>query len=210
MSVLSDRSIRRQITAGNLVISPFNNDLVQPASYDVTLGVQFLELDKPEGETKSPQRIIDPFINNEYYFKKMKISNYCPFIILRPGQFVLASTMEYFEIPNNLIARVEGKSSLGRLGLVVHQTAGFVDPGFKGNITLEIVNSLPYMIKLYPGMLIAQIAFEYLDNPADQPYGSKEKKSKYQNDSGPQISRYHLNPMPDAKTLLGLIDKTNN
>lgn len=191
MSVLCDRSIRRQLTAGNIVISPFHDDQVQPASYDVTLGEIFLV---PRHDV-----VVDPYLKYDDLFERVTINDGVP-ILMPKGSFLLGATREKFDIPNNLIARVEGKSSLGRLGIVVHQTAGFIDPGFTGNITLEIVSSMA-AVYLRPGMKIAQIAFQYLDNPADQPYGHSSRDSKYQNDSGPQESRYYMNVKPEYPVL---------
>jgi len=115
-----------------------------------------------------------------------------PFI-LHPGEFVLAVTLERVEIPAHLVGRLDGKSSLGRLGLIVHSTAGFVDPGFKGRLTLELTNLANLPIQLYPGMPVSQISFSYLSTPAEKPYGARGTKSKYQGQEGPEASRYYLN-----------------
>lgn len=115
-----------------------------------------------------------------------------PFI-LHPGEFMLAVTLEQVEVPTNLVGRLDGKSSLGRLGLIVHSTAGFVDPGFKGRLTLELMNLTNLPILLYPAMPISQISFSYLTSPAERPYGAKGSKSKYQGQEGPEPSKYYLN-----------------
>jgi dCTP deaminase len=193
MTILSDHSIKQQIKAGNLVIKPFDNTNVQPSSVDVRLSNVMVYQHELPWNT-----VIDPFEENENLFSIPVTHGPESWIILPPHTLALASTMEYFEIPNNLIARVEGKSSLGRLGLQVHLTAGFIDPGFKGNVTLELVNTLECHVKLYPGMLIAQIAFEYLDKPTMNSYGSTQTNSKYQNDRGPQTSRYYMNVKPES------------
>lgn len=194
MTVLSGHSILSQRKSGALVIDPFLPENIQPSSVDVRLSnVMRYQHALPKNT------VIDPFEENENLFSvPVEHDSKSGWIILPPHTLALASTMEYFEIPNSLIARVEGKSSLGRLGLQVHITAGFIDPGFKGNITLELFNSLECMIKLYPGMLIAQIAFQYLDNPTTKPYGIKTNNSKYQNDRGPHTSRYYLNTKPNS------------
>jgi dCTP deaminase len=191
MSILSDGSIKRQIAAGNITISPFHEDNLQAASYDVTLDNIVLI---PKKDVTA-----DPFVKDDSLFERVTLDDNKP-ILMPPGSFILASTVERFEISNNLIARVEGKSSLGRLGIVIHQTAGFIDPGFMGNITLEITNSSPFLVYLYPGMMIAQIAFQYLDSAAVRPYGHNGRNSKYQNDRGPQTSRYYMNVKPGSIT----------
>lgn len=188
MSVLSDRTIRRNILSGNLKITPFHDGQLQAASYDITLGTEFL--------IPGQERSIDPFERDDDAFERVTVTDHP--ILMPQHACLLASTQEFFEIPNNMIARVEGKSSLARLGLLIHQTAGFIDPGFKGHITLEISFVFPGHISLYPGMLIGQIAFQFLDTSALRPYGSESQNSKYQNQQGPQPSRYYLNTPPDS------------
>jgi dCTP deaminase len=183
--VLSDRTICEEVAAGRLVIDPFDPKAVQPASVDLRLGREFrvfrnyrlpyIDVKKPMTELTDLEVIEDDV----------------PFI-LHPGEFVLAVTLERVEIPDDLVGRLDGKSSLGRLGLIVHSTAGFVDPGFKGRLTLELTNVANLPITLYYGMPVSQISFSRLTTPADNPYGAT-KASKYQEQSGPEPSRYYLN-----------------
>lgn len=166
--ILSDLSIREEIQSGNLVIDPFPlNEAFQPASVDLRLN------DKDDFQPKLCKR---RYVGNDNGNKYKTL--------LYPGQFVLTSTLERVEIPNYLSARVEGKSSLGRKGLMVHVTAGFIDPGFKGNITLELKNLSSSIIFLKPGMYISQICFMRLDGKVLRPYGSEGLKSRYQNSVG--------------------------
>lgn len=162
------------------LINPFNKDQVQPASYDVLLDTQFRVF-------RSDLTHIDPF--SEKKLTKLVNAEIGPFI-LHPGELVLGATLEKITLPNYLAARVEGKSSLGRLGLVIHSTAGWIDPGFSGNITLEIFNCGPLPILLHPFMPIGQIAFMQMSNAAKKPYGHPDRDSKYQGDIGPTESRY--------------------
>ncbi|MDP9328115.1 MAG: dCTP deaminase [Actinomycetota bacterium] len=179
--ILSDRTIREQIDAGRIVIDPFDPACVQPSSVDLHVDAEF--------------RV---FRNNRYPFIDVKqkqdltelveVKPDEPFI-LHPGEFVLGSTLERVSIPDDLVARLEGKSSLGRLGLLIHSTAGYVDPGWDGFLTLELSNVANLPITLYPGMKIGQISFFQLTTAAETPYGSAG--NKYQNQQGPTASRFH-------------------
>jgi dCTP deaminase len=182
-SVLSDRTIRRLVDSGRLVVDPWDPEMVQPASVDLRLGDSFrvfhnhrvTAIDLREPPTNLTEEVVVP--EGE------------PFAI-HPGEFVLGRTLEYVEIPDDVVARIEGKSSLGRLGLIVHATAGFVDPGFRGTLTLEITNLTRVPIKLYAGLPIAQLSFMALDGPAERPYGSGELGSHYQGQVAATESRY--------------------
>lgn len=172
MPMLSDGTIRRMLRDKKLVIDPKPDDeRIQPASVDVLLDNEFI-LTNTHGIG-----FIDPQKGME---NGRKISGASE-LYLHPGEFILGSTFEWVEIPNDVICQVNGKSSLGRMGLLVHATAGFVDPGFKGRITLELSNVATLPILLRPGMKIAQLTFMYLDRPSERPYGHPDLKSKYQN-----------------------------
>ena len=184
-SVLSDRSIREEIAAGRLVIEPWEERFLQPASVDLRLGREF----RVFRNYRLP--VIDPKLEMANLTELETIDGDNPFI-LHPGEFVLAVTKERVEIPADLVGRLDGKSSLGRLGLIVHSTAGFVDPGFSGRLTLELTNIANLPIMLYNDMPISQISFVRLTTPADAPYGSGAG-NKYQGQTGPEPSRYYLN-----------------
>lgn len=184
--IFSDSGIRKAISDGRIRMDPFRDDLVQPASIDVTLGNRFVEF-RPGNETIDPLEGVPEEAYNRYEADVM---------MLWPQGFVLGSTVERLTLPSDIAARVEGKSSLARLGLLVHVTAGFIDPGFSGEITLEIANLSPRPVRLYAGMRIAQIGFFGMGAPAKAPYGSATTGSKYQHQSGPVTSRYELNPRP--------------
>jgi dCTP deaminase len=184
MSVLSDRDIRAAIEAGEVVIRPYDPIDLQPSSVDLHLDRRF--------------RV---FRNNRYAYIDVRkpqpdltelvtIENDEPFV-LHPGEFVLGQTLEWTELPVDLVARLEGKSSLGRLGLLIHSTAGYVDPGWKGNLTLELSNVANLPIALYYGMKIGQISFFKMSSPVDRPYGSPDLGSKYQGQSEPTASAFH-------------------
>jgi len=181
VSVLSDRDIRAAVEAGQVRIDPWDADCLQPSSVDLHLDREF--------------RV---FRNNRYPFidvrqaqpdltELVSITDEEPFI-LHPGEFVLGQTLEWVELPDDLVARLEGKSSLGRLGLLIHSTAGYVDPGWKGTLTLELSNVANLPIALYFGMKIGQISFFGMSSPVERPYGSKELGSKYQGQSTPTAS----------------------
>lgn len=183
---MSDRSIREEIDAGRLVIDPWDEGYLQPASVDLRLGREFRVFQN----YRLPN--IDPKQEMPHLTELTMADEVNPFM-LHPGEFVLAVTLERVEVPIHLVGRLDGKSSLGRLGLIVHSTAGFVDPGFKGRLTLELTNLTNLPIQLYPGMPISQISFSELSTPVDKPYGAKGSSSKYQGQEGPEASRYFLN-----------------
>ena len=184
--VLSDRSIRQEIEDGRIVIDPYDERLVQPSSVDVRVDRRFRVF------RNSRYPFIDVRKEMEELTEPVAIEGDEPFI-LHPGEFVLGQTLERVSLPDDLVARLEGKSSLGRLGLLIHSTAGFVDPGFSGNITLELSNVANLPITIYHGMPIGQISFMRMDQPVEHPYGSGEKASKYQGQGEPTPSRYYLN-----------------
>jgi dCTP deaminase len=184
--ILSDRTIREQIDGGRIVIDPYEADNVQPASVDLRLDRYFRVF------LNHTLAVIDVKQNLEELTRLVEITDDRSFI-LHPGEFVLGSTLERVALPDDLVARVEGKSSLGRLGLLIHSTAGFVDPGFDGHITLELSNVASLPITLYPGMKIGQISFMGMTTPAEVPYGSGKLGSKYQGQRGPTPSRYWEN-----------------
>jgi len=180
--ILSDRSIRDQIAAGRIVIEPYDDALVQPSSIDVRISHLFRVfrnhtagvIDVRRDMTGLTELVEIPTDGSEAF-------------MLHPGEFVLGST------PDDLVGRVEGKSSLGRLGLLIHSTAGFIDAGFDGHITLELANVASLPITLYPGMKIGQVSFMQMTTPAERPYGSGATGSKYQGQRGPTPSRYFEN-----------------
>lgn len=186
--ILSDGTIRRLLAEGSLIIEPLEPDQVQPASVDVRLGDTFLVFRNHTAE------VIDPFQRPSDLMQDVSVAPGQAFV-LHPGEFVLGTTLEVIGLPNDLVARVEGKSSLGRLGLLIHATAGFVDPGWaRGQITLELSNVATLPIKLWPGMKIGQLSFHRLDAPAERPYGHPELNSKYVGQVGPVASEYQRNP----------------
>lgn len=170
--LLSDRSIMEAIKEENLIF-PYNRDNLQPCSYDVTLDNVFKTISRDHG-TSYIDAVTKETIDCSYF--TMNNNNYT----LMPGEFVLGSTIETVKIPNGIAARFEGKSSLGRIGLSTHITAGFIDPGFRGNITLEIHNANAVPIMMHAGMKIGQLCFMTLDNEVERPYGSSELGSHYQ------------------------------
>lgn len=182
MSVLSDRSIKKALAAGRLGIEPLDEQAIQPASVDLRLDGVF----RVFRTTSRPY--VDVAQDVDDLTELVEISPEEPFVI-HPGSFCLGSTLETITIPNDIVARVDGKSSLGRLGLLVHATAGYVDPGWTGKLTLELSNQSQMPIALYYGMRIAQISFIELTTPVDRPYGSAELGSKYQGQTGPTPSR---------------------
>ena len=182
-SVLSDATIRRLVEEGRLAIDPWDDALVQPASVDVRLGDSFRVF---HNHRVTAIDLRDPPRN---LTEEVRIEGDVPFAI-HPGEFVLGRTLEAVQIPDDVVARIEGKSSIGRLGLIVHATAGFVDPGFRGTLTLEITNLTRVPIKLYAGLPIAQLSFMALDAPAERPYGSPELGSHYQGQVAATESRY--------------------
>jgi dCTP deaminase len=184
--ILSDRTIREQVEAGRIIIDPFEPSCVQPSSVDLHLDAYFRVF------RNHTMGHIDVKKNLEELTELLEADDDDPFI-LHPGEFVLGSTLERIALPNDLVARLEGKSSLGRLGLLIHSTAGFVDAGWDGQLTLELSNVANLPITLYPGMKIGQISFLQMTTEADVPYGSGALGSKYQNQVGPRPSRYWEN-----------------
>jgi dCTP deaminase len=184
--LLSDRDIRTQIEAGRIGLDPLNMELIQPSSMDVRLDRFFRLFDNH----KYP--FIDPREQQDDLTRFVEVEKDEAFI-LHPGEFVLGSTFEFVTLPNDIAARLEGKSSLGRLGLLTHSTAGFVDPGFQGHVTLELSNTATLPIKLWPGMKIGQLCFFQLSSESENPYGSSKYGSRYQGQRGPTASRSYLN-----------------
>ena len=187
--ILSDRTIREEIKAGRVVIDPFDDDMVQPSSVDVRLDRYFRVF------LNHTMPVIDLKKNLEELTRLVEIDAEDPdrTFILHPGEFVLGSTLERVALPDDTVGRIDGKSSLGRLGLLIHSTAGFIDPGFDGHITLELSNVASLPITLYPGMKIGQISFLRMTTAADVPYGATQLGSKYQGQRGPTPSRYWEN-----------------
>lgn len=182
--LLSDRDLRRLLGLWRIILEPYEPEMVQPASIDVRLDRFFRVFDNHRYDS------IDPSEDQSDLTRMVELTRGEPFV-LHPGEFVLASTYESLALPSDIAARLEGKSSLGRLGLVTHSTAGFIDPGFRGTITLELSNVATLPIKLWPGMKIGQLCFFQLSSPAEFPYGSRENGSKYQDQKGPTSSRSH-------------------
>ena len=183
--VLSDRSIRDEIEAGRIKIDPYDEAMVQPSSVDVRVDASF----RVFNNTRYPY--IDVRKPMEGLTELVEVEGDEPFI-LHPGEFVLGQTLEVVTLPDDLVARLEGKSSLGRLGLLIHSTAGFVDSGFHGNLTLELSNVANLPIVLTPGMAIGQISFLTMTTPVERPYGSPGLGSRYQGQSDTTPSRSHL------------------
>jgi len=192
--LLSDRDIRAEISSGHLGIDPFEPEMVQPSSVDVRLDSLFRVFDN----TKYTH--IDPALRQDELTSLVEPAPGEPFV-LHPGEFVLGSTLEVCTLPDDLAGRLEGKSSLGRLGLLTHSTAGFIDPGFSGHITFELSNVANLPITLWPGMKIGQLCLLRLTSAAENPYGSSAVGSKYQGQRGPTPSRAYLNfaTHPSAK-----------
>jgi dCTP deaminase len=183
--VLSDKSIRAQLEAGRIEIDPYDPELLQPSSVDVRVDRYFRVF------RNSRYPYIDVKAEQEDLTEMVEIDDE-PFI-LHPGEFVLGSTLERVRLPDDLVARLEGKSSLGRLGLLIHSTAGFIDPGWDGHVTLELSNVANLPITIYHGMKIGQLSFVQMTEAAEQPYGSDALGSKYQGQRGPTPSRYWQN-----------------
>src|SRR5438045_6958912 len=184
--VLSDRTIARLLEAERIVIEPYDESLLQPSSVDVRVDRFFRVFHNaryPFIDVREPQEDLTELV---------EIDDERPFI-LHPGEFVLGSTLERIVLPDDLVARLEGKSSLGRLGLLIHSTAGFIDPGWDGHVTLELSNVANLPITIYPGMKIGQISFMQMTEPARTPYGASEIGSKYKGQEGPTASRYFKN-----------------
>ena len=184
--LLSDRDIRAEITAGRVAVEPFAESMVQPSSVDVRLDRFFRVFENHK------YSVIDPSIEQSELTREVVVEPNEHFI-LHPGEFVLASTYEIITLPDDIAGRLEGKSSLGRLGLLTHSTAGFIDPGFSGHITLELSNVANLPVKLFPGMKIGKLCLIKLSSPAEHPYGSAVYASRYQGQRGPTASRSWIN-----------------
>ncbi|CAB4658507.1 unannotated protein [freshwater metagenome] len=184
--LISDRDIRAEIAAGRVKVEPFTEAMVQPSSVDVRLDRFFRVFENHKYE------VIDPSKEQSELTREVAVAPK-EFFILHPGEFVLASTYEVITLPDDIAGRLEGKSSLGRLGLLTHSTAGFIDPGFSGHITLELSNVANLPVKLFPGMKIGQLCLIKLSSPAEHPYGSAVYGSRYQGQRGPTPSKSHLN-----------------
>ena len=183
--ILSDRTIKAQIAAGRLVIEPFDAGRVQPSSVDLRLDRTFLVFRNTRRAYLDVKEPVDDLM------ERIALEDDEP-IVLHPAEFILGSTIETVTIPDDLVGRLEGRSSVGRLGVVIHSTAGYIDPGFSGQITLEIANLANIPIRLYPGMRIAQISFSQMTTAAETPYGQKRLGSKYQGQGSPTPSRLYL------------------
>ena len=184
--LLSDRDLKAEINNGRVNLEPYDPKMVQPSSIDVRLDRFFRTFENHK------YAHIDPAEDQPDLTRLVETPANEPFI-LHPGEFVLGSTYEVVSLPDDLAGRLEGKSSLGRLGLLTHSTAGFIDPGFSGHITLELSNVATLPIKLWPGMKIGQLCLFRLSSPAEHPYGSAIYGSKYQGQRGPTASKAHLN-----------------
>ena len=184
--VLSDRTIRRLLQEGRIGIDPYAEELLQPSSVDVRVDRLFRVF------RNSRYPFIDVKLEMEELTELVEVEPEEAFI-LHPGEFVLGSTLERITLPDDLVARLEGKSSLGRLGLLIHSTAGFIDPGWDGHVTLELSNVANLPITIYYGMKIGQLSFVQLSEPAEHPYGTGTLGSKYQGQAGPTPSRYWKN-----------------
>ncbi|MBU6164148.1 MAG: hypothetical protein RL730_378 [Actinomycetota bacterium] len=184
--LLSDRDIAAEIKGGRVVVEPFDAKMIQPSSVDVRLDRFFRVFENHRYE------VIDPSVEQPELTREVAVAPN-EFFILHPGEFVLASTYEVITLPDDIAGRLEGKSSLGRLGLLTHSTAGFIDPGFSGHITLELSNVANLPVKLYPGMKIGQLCLIKLSSSAEHPYGSAIYGSRYQGQRGPTPSKSWLN-----------------
>jgi len=184
--LLSDRDIKSEIDKGRVILEPNDLNMIQPSSVDVRLDRLFRTFENHK------YAHIDPAENQPELTREVAVEGQDPFI-LHPGEFVLGSTFEVITLPDDIAGRLEGKSSLGRLGLLTHSTAGFIDPGFSGHVTLELSNVATLPIKLWPGMKIGQLCLFRLESPAEHPYGSAVYGSRYQGQRGPTPSKAYLN-----------------
>lgn len=184
--ILSDHAIKEQLSSGRIVVEPLADNAIQPSSVDLRIDRHFRVF------RNHTLGLIDVKQNLDELTELVEVSEDDPFI-LHPGEFVLGSTLERIVVPTDLVARLEGKSSLGRLGLLIHSTAGFVDAGWDGQLTLELSNVANLPITLYAGMKIGQISFQQMTSAADNPYGSSAIGSKYQHQVGPRPSQYWEN-----------------
>jgi dCTP deaminase len=196
VAVLSDRDIRQSIESGRVRIDPYDPGCIQPSSVDLHLDREFRVFRNnryPYIDVRQPQPDLTELVSVEDDEA----------FILHPGEFVLGQTLEWVELPDDLVARLEGKSSLGRLGLLIHSTAGYVDPGWRGNLTLELSNVANLPIALYYGMKIGQISFFRMTSQVERPYGSKELGSKYQDQSTPTASAFYRDFEKDRRAVKG-------
>jgi dCTP deaminase len=184
--LLSDRDIRAELDSGRVVLEPYDPAMIQPSSVDVRIDRLFRLFDNHK------YSVIDPAQEQPELTRLVEVDKGEAFV-LHPGEFVLASTFEVVTLPDDVAARLEGKSSLGRLGLITHSTAGFIDPGFSGHVTLELANVATLPIKLWPGMKIGQLCFFRLSSAAEHPYGSAKYGSRYLGQRGPTASRSFQN-----------------
>jgi dCTP deaminase len=184
--LLSDRDIRAEVDSGRVKVDPFDPGMIQPSSVDVRLDRFFRTFENH----RYPH--IDPAVEQPDLTRHVEVEGDETFV-LHPGEFVLASTFEVISLPDDIAGRLEGKSSLGRLGLLTHSTAGFIDPGFSGHVTLELSNVATLPILLHPGMKIGQLCLFRLSSPAEHPYGSSIYGSRYQGQRGPTPSKSWLN-----------------
>ncbi len=184
--VLSDRTIRQEMASGRIRIEPCDPDDIQPSSVDLHLGTTFQVF------RNSRYPYIDPSREQAGLMEPVEATSEEPFV-LHPGEFVLGTTVERIVLPNDIVARLEGKSSLGRLGLLIHSTAGYVDPGWDGRLTLELSNVANLPIVLMPGMAVGQISFSQMTTPVDRPYGTPGLGSKYQGQTDVTPSKMYLN-----------------
>ncbi|WP_448856413.1 dCTP deaminase [Corynebacterium camporealensis] len=184
--LLSDKDLRSALDSDKLAIEPFDEALIQPSSIDVRLDKYFRVFNN------SRYTHIDPKEEMPDLTSLVEVEEGDAFV-LHPGEFVLGATLEKFTLPHDLAGRLEGKSSLGRLGLLTHSTAGFIDPGFSGHITLELSNTANLPISLWPGMKVGQLAIFQMSSPAENPYGTGTLGSKYQGQRGPTPSKSYLN-----------------
>ncbi len=184
--LLSDRDIKAEIDQGRVDVEPYDEGMIQPSSIDVRLDRWFRVFENH----RYPH--IDPSVEQPDLTRLLEPEGDEPFV-LHPGEFVLGSTFEVVSLPSDIAGRLEGKSSLGRLGLLTHSTAGFIDPGFSGHVTLELSNVANLPIMLYPGMKIGQLCLFRLSSPAEHPYGSEKYGSRYQGQRGPTPSRSYAN-----------------
>ncbi|WP_304124734.1 dCTP deaminase [Methanosphaera cuniculi] len=185
MAILSDIDIKKALDEKKIIIDPLKDEKqIQPSSVDLRIGNKF------KGFKIITKPFIDPFdeVDLESYMEEVTIDKKQPFII-HPGEFTLATTYETVKLPSDIVARVEGRSSIGRLGITMHVTAGYIDPGFEGKITLEISNIGKMPVALYPGQRVCQIVFETMTSPSVEPYGHHTRDSKYMNQKGPQVSK---------------------
>ncbi|WP_353065534.1 dCTP deaminase [Arcanobacterium hippocoleae] len=201
--LLSDLDILHAVENSCITLDPWDQEMVQPSSVDVHLDRYFRLFNNHRYD------VIDPAVDQSDLTTLIEVPANGSFV-LHPGEFVLGSTFEQVTLANDIAARLEGKSSLGRLGLLTHSTAGFIDPGFSGHVTLELSNTATMPIKLYPGMKVGQLCFFQLSSPAGRPYGQGATHSRYQGQRGPTASRSHLNfhRVDTSRTIVNTDDKT--